>query len=51
MIVFDLINDEAPLFIEAAKSLPSFDNVKENILFITEGNRWKKRCKQFTTKK
>ncbi len=42
MIVFDLINDEAPLFIEAAKSLPSFDNVKENILFITEGNRWKK---------
>ncbi len=41
MIVFDIINDEAPLFIEAVKALSTYDTAKENFLFITEGNRWK----------
>ena len=42
MIVFDLINDETPLFIEAVKTLPAYNNDKGIFLFITEGNRWKK---------
>jgi len=42
MIVFDLINDETPLFIEAVKTLPAYNNDKGTFLFITEGNRWKK---------
>lgn len=42
MIVFDIINDEAPLFIEAAKDLPNFESIKNETLFVTEGNRWRK---------
>ena len=42
MVVFDVINDEAPLFIEAARLLPSFDASKKDVLFVTEGNRWRK---------
>jgi hypothetical protein len=45
MIVFDLINDETPLFIEAVKTLPAYNNDKGTFLFITEGNRWKKETK------
>ena len=41
MIIFDIINDEALLFIEAVKALPTFDKTKKDVLFITEGNRWK----------
>ncbi|MDT7831118.1 hypothetical protein RQM59_01935 [Flavobacteriaceae bacterium S356] len=42
MIVFDLINDEAPLFVAAIKELPRFKNKPNDFVFITEGNRWKK---------
>ena len=49
MIVFDVINDEAPLFIEAARLLPAFDTSKKDILFVTEGNRWRKEANNLTT--
>jgi len=43
MIIFDLINDEAPLFIEGVKVLFSKNKItKNNVVGITEGNRWKK---------
>jgi hypothetical protein len=50
MIVFDVINDEAPLFIETVKALPTFDTTKKEILFITEGNRWKKEANNLSSK-
>ena len=49
MIVFDVINDEAPLFIEAARLLPTFDTSKKDVLFVTEGNRWRKEVNNLTT--
>lgn len=43
MIVFDLINDEAPLFIEGIKKLISEKEISnENVLGINDGNRWLK---------
>lgn len=42
MIVFDLINDEAPLFIEGVKVLFSKSLIKrDEVIGVTEGNRWK----------
>ncbi|WP_422082726.1 hypothetical protein [Ulvibacterium sp.] len=41
MIVFDLINDEAPLFIKAVENLIVEGAVSiDGVLGITEGNRW-----------
>ncbi|WP_445730725.1 capsular polysaccharide export protein, LipB/KpsS family [Mariniflexile sp.] len=47
MIVFDLINDEAPLFIEGIKHLNSNEKSLslDNVLGVTEGNRWKSESK------
>lgn len=43
MIVFDLVNDETPLFIESTKVLISNKSLALNmVLGVTEGNRWKK---------
>jgi len=50
MIVFDLINDEAPLFVAAIKSFPEFKNKTNNFVFITEGNRWKKEAEGLSCK-
>lgn len=46
MIIFDLINDEAPLFIEGVKDLFSKNKIeKSNVIGVTEGNRWKNESK------
>jgi hypothetical protein len=46
MIVFDLINDEAPLFIEGLKVLFTEKVISfENVLGVTEGTRWKEESK------
>ena len=43
MIVFDLINDEAPLFIKGVKLLKKRTlEQKEEIIGVVEGNRWLK---------
>ena len=46
MIVFDLINDEAPLFIEGLKVLFSKRTLSyDNVIGVTEGSRWKEESK------
>ena len=47
MIIFDLINDEAPLFIEGIKPLFKEGILeKKNVLGILEGNRWKQESQE-----
>ncbi|TXG37155.1 capsular polysaccharide export protein, LipB/KpsS family [Seonamhaeicola maritimus] len=47
MIVFDLINDEAPLFIEGVEYLSNKDLIAKNeVIGITEGNRWHEEAKR-----
>jgi len=49
MIIFDLINDEAPLFIKAIKNLIDDRVISRNdVLGVTEGNRWKLESKSLT---
>ena len=46
MIIFDLVNDEAPLFIKAIEKLIQDDHIsKKEVLGVTEGNRWKEESK------
>lgn len=46
MIIFDLINDEAPLFIKSIEKLIDQGNVShKEVLGVTEGNRWKEESK------
>ncbi|WP_282115636.1 hypothetical protein [Cellulophaga baltica] len=49
MIVFDLINDEAPLFIHTIDKIIN-DNfiTRSNITGVTEGNRWKSESESLT---
>ena len=49
MIIFDLINDEAPLFIKAIKNLIDDGVISRNdVLGVTEGNRWKLESKSLS---
>ncbi|MCF6349955.1 MAG: hypothetical protein L3J23_02860 [Flavobacteriaceae bacterium] len=50
MIIIDLINDEAPLFIGAIENLINEDKLKSSsIIGIVEGNRWEKEAKRLNT--
>ena len=50
MIVFDLINDEAPLFIEGVKTLFQQGLLKkDSVLGVAEGTRWKEEAKALST--
>lgn len=50
MIVFDLINDEAPLFIEGVEKLlrEKFFQQKEEVVGVVEGRRWLEESKNLT---
>ncbi|PIB28700.1 hypothetical protein BFP77_08675 [Maribacter sp. 4U21] len=46
MIIFDLINDEAPLFIKVVEKLFEEGHLShKQVLGVTEGNRWKEESK------